>query len=95
LARERTPHNDNIVSFMGNEGVEIRSDKPRPVTLTGNCRALLSQIDAFRRLVDSDHQASGTNQLGDPERYVANAASKLENTHATLYDGPMDVLGQV
>jgi hypothetical protein len=48
-------HNDNIESCMGNEGVEIRRDKPRPVTLTGNCRALLSQVDAFRRLVDSDY----------------------------------------
>jgi hypothetical protein len=44
-------HNDNIVSFMGNEGVEFRHDKPRPVTSTGNCRALLSCIDGFRRLV--------------------------------------------
>jgi hypothetical protein len=57
-----TPHNDSIVSFMGNagvfvgnEGVEIRRDKPRSVTLTGNYRALLSQIDAFRRLVDSNY----------------------------------------
>jgi hypothetical protein len=57
-----TPHNDSIVSFMGyegvfmgNEGAEMRSDKPRPVTLTGYYRALLSQIDAFRRLVDSDY----------------------------------------
>jgi hypothetical protein len=88
-------HNDNIESFMGNEGVEIRSDKPRPITLTGNCRPLLSRIDVFRRLVDSDHQAHGSNQLGDPESYVTNAASKLENTHATLYAGAMHVIGQV
>jgi hypothetical protein len=55
LTHERQPHNDNIVSLVGNEVVEIRSDKSRPVTLTGNCRALLSYIDVFRRLVDSDH----------------------------------------
>ena len=57
-----TRHNDNIVSFVwnegvftGNESVEIRRDKSRPVTSTGNCRALLSQVDAFRRFVDSDY----------------------------------------
>jgi hypothetical protein len=45
----------NAGVFVGNEGVEIRRDKPRSVTLTGNYRALLSQIDAFRRLVDSNY----------------------------------------
>jgi hypothetical protein len=64
--------------------------------LTGNCRALLSYIDDFRRSVDSHHQAGGTNQLGDPERCVTDSASKIERKHAALYARPtQDVLGYV
>jgi hypothetical protein len=55
LERVRTPYNDNIETIIGNESIEIRSDKSRPVTLTDNCGALLSQIDAFRRIVNSDY----------------------------------------
>jgi hypothetical protein len=55
LKQERAPHNDGIESLMGNEGVGIRSDKPRPVTLTGDCRTPFSYIDGFRRLVHTDY----------------------------------------
>jgi hypothetical protein len=55
LKQGRTPRNDNIESLMGNKGVEIRSDKPGPMTLTGDGRALLSHIDRFRRLIYSDY----------------------------------------
>ena len=96
LTQKGQPNNDSIESVMGNEGVAIRGDKPRPIALTGNCRAPLCDIDDFRRLVDSDHQPGGAHQLGDPERYVAGAAAKIENTHAALYAGPPhDVFGKV
>jgi hypothetical protein len=81
---------------MRKERVEIRGDKARPITLTGNCCAFLSYIDDFRRFVDSDHEASGTNQLGDQERCVTSAASKIKNPRATHYAKPMqDVLSKV
>jgi hypothetical protein len=61
LKPKRTAHNGNIESCLGSKGVEVRDDKPAPITLIGNCRAPLGEIDGFRRLVYSDHQA-GWNQ---------------------------------
>jgi hypothetical protein len=46
LTKEGQPSNDSIESFMGNEGVEIRADKPRPIAWTGDCRAPLRDIDS-------------------------------------------------
>jgi hypothetical protein len=55
LKQERAPHDDGIESSMGNESVGIRSNKPHPVTLTGDCRTPFSDIDGFRRLVHTDY----------------------------------------
>ena len=96
LVQSNQPTNDSIESVRGNEGDGIRCDKPCPITLTGKRCAPLRNIYEFRRLIDSDHQASRTNQLSDPERCVASPASKIENTHAALYaEPPQDVFGKV
>jgi hypothetical protein len=74
LKQESQPNNDDVESFPGNEGVGIGSGKSCPIAQTGNRRAPRRGLDEVRRFVDSDHKASGTNQPGDQERCVANAA---------------------
>ena len=45
--QEGQPSNDSVESFMGNEGVGIRGDKPRPIAITGYCCPLFGYIDGF------------------------------------------------
>jgi hypothetical protein len=96
LMEMRLPNNDSVEPFIGNEGVGIRGDKPRPIAIAGDCCPLFGDIDGLRRSIDSNNQARRTNQPGDQERGAASTAFEFENTHAALDAGPLqDVFGKV
>ena len=46
--QEYEPGNDRIEWFIGNESIEVGGDKPRPITSTGYCCALLGYVDGLR-----------------------------------------------
>ncbi len=96
LAHKSQPSNDNVESFIGNEGVGIRGDKTRPIATARYCCSPLGYLDGIRRSIDPDNQAGRTNQLRDRERCIAGAALEIENPHAALYAGPpQDVFGKL